>query len=684
MAEDVQSALDEMVPALKDLQDRQVFTATEIHQIVDRRRNSEFETRRRYNPQKADFLRYIQAEVDLESLRKLRTKKLLRLQQDEQLPTKREEGGSSKEKIGDVHILSHIHQLWKRTLQKFGKSDVALYLQYAEFCKEINAHVPLSRILAEALQLFPHNEGLWAEAASHEFFVLGSIQNSRVLLQRGIRLLQQKSQELWLQLFCLEMHFMERMKARRTILEGGADIERNEENEEDTENDSGNAVKDPHHVARMVYRSAVAAIPNEVAFRLKFWDQCRLFSDTASLQRDIVNSIRTDLCKDNPEAWMAWALYQWEQKSKGKENGKLKHKEEEELRDSDDQGNDGDEPAPRNDIEHESETETRVRGGNEMKGPAHKKRRVGDVSEDAGQEAMSVLDVLRQATQTLPTNEMYLKAVRMITRYIASLQEEGDEDEEYEDPDISAGIYMLETLFKEAEQSKLFSSELVMEHALLLSRLNRKDEAALCLKRFADARPTEDALKVWIHLAEISESGPVAVLKSALEKTDMSHPTYYELLLHLFGAKIQAKDGADLFSLFEKISLLTPGFCPLNEIEDPIFGVRHALDACLQFLRYLNEKNDIVQARKVYKNVLVESSLGSIFSTSFDDESLIALVEEAVKIETFSSEYTEKKNGAPPPNRKNLERLYDDASKLFGDSEVGRRYQERKREEMLG
>ncbi|KAL7566839.1 hypothetical protein ACA910_021339 [Epithemia clementina (nom. ined.)] len=749
MAEDVQAALDEMVPALQDLQDRQIFTAHEIHQIVDRRRNSEYELRRLQDVRKADFLRYIQAEVDLEQLRHLRWKKWMReqKQQQQQQATKQDDEDSEKKqdpkdskkedkesirhKIGDTHIVHHIHNLWKRTLQKFGKSDVGLYFQYAEYCKEVQAHAILSRLWAEALQLFPHEAALWAEAASHEFFVVGSIQNARVLLQRGIRLqepTQPACQELWCHLFTLELHLVERLKARRQILlqggetsAGGEDEGRGDEdvkdtgkaeqgegeNDEKVNNDDTTETmddstkplleeKDEFQVARVVYRNAIRTIPRNVAFRLKFWDQCRLFSDTFRLQKDIVDSIRNDLCKDNPEAWMAWALYQWERKTTA-----LKQQQQEENDKNNDQtsqADDGEDGEGQGQEKDESESEKdpaqeEEKGDNDnrrdiLKGPSSKKRKLNGASSSTEEEAMSVLDVLRQATRALATREMYLKATRMITRYVASLQEEqgddDDDDDSEEDPDIAAGIELLETLFHEAEQSDFFSSELVMEQALLLSRLDRKDEAAQCLQRFADARPTEDALKVWLYLAELSEPGPVPVLQAALDKTDINHATYYELLLHLMGAKFQAKDENGLLSLFEKIALLTPGFLPLQEIEEPIFGVRHALDACLQLLQYLNLLNDVAQARKVYKAVLMESSLGSIFVQSFDDESMMDLIEEAVKVEKAHVDNDKRSNKSQETRRKNLIRLYDEAAKLFGNSAVGQKYQERKRQEMLG
>jgi len=75
MAEQVQAALDRMVPALADLQERGVLTAAEIRATVRRRRDSEYLLRRR-EARKADFLQYLQQELALERLRQLRVQRL--------------------------------------------------------------------------------------------------------------------------------------------------------------------------------------------------------------------------------------------------------------------------------------------------------------------------------------------------------------------------------------------------------------------------------------------------------------------------------------------------------------------------------------------------------------------------------------------------------------------------------
>ena len=77
MAEQVQSILERMVPYLKDLRQRSIFTPTEITSIVERRRKSEYLLHRRSSSNISDYIRYIEDEILLEKLRKLRKEKMI-------------------------------------------------------------------------------------------------------------------------------------------------------------------------------------------------------------------------------------------------------------------------------------------------------------------------------------------------------------------------------------------------------------------------------------------------------------------------------------------------------------------------------------------------------------------------------------------------------------------------------
>lgn len=296
MAEHVQETLDRMVAPLRDLKDREIFTETEITQIVTRRRESEY-LLRRLTARKADFLRYIQAEQGLERLRQLRTKQRHR----DHLKSKSAPQNKQEQHVGDAHIVQHIHLLFVRAIRKF-RSDISLHLLHADFCKEIQSFSRLGRVYTEALQFFPRQQGLWIEAASNEFFGPNrSIRNARVLLQRGIRF-NKTSQDIWCQSFSLELHYAQMLRGRKQILLGS------KVTEEITESTT-------YAIAEVIYKNAIQAIPDSMSFRLRLLDICKSFPDTEKLMSMIQVPLETDF-KSRPEAWIARALFEAENTSK--------------------------------------------------------------------------------------------------------------------------------------------------------------------------------------------------------------------------------------------------------------------------------------------------------------------------------------------------------------------------------
>ena len=227
MAEQVQAVLDGMVPALLDLQERHIFSPDEIRATVARRRESEYLVRRRAGAaRKSDHVQYLQQEMALEQLRKLRVERLQRAERELAFrrddDTKNNNNNNNKKEtkhIGDQHIVQHIHLLWIRTLRKF-RADVNLFHQYADYCRAHQNYRRLSQCLEDALRYHPHHVPLWLEAASHEFFHQSSVSAARIILQRGLRL-HPESHDLWVQSLAMELHWVQKLRGRRTILLGG-------------------------------------------------------------------------------------------------------------------------------------------------------------------------------------------------------------------------------------------------------------------------------------------------------------------------------------------------------------------------------------------------------------------------------------------------------------------------------
>ncbi|GMH79612.1 hypothetical protein TL16_g08199 [Triparma laevis f. inornata] len=277
MADAVQQVMDQMVPALRDFVDKGIFNDREVKGLVDKRREYEYLLRRQA-VRKSDFLIYLTFEMNLLKLYTLRVSSLKK----------------TSSSPSDHHIEQHIHLIFRRGLRKF-KGDVQFWLQYIDFCKKNSSNKKLSTIFAESLQMHPTNVSLWLEAASWEYFQNSSIQNSRTLLQRCIRV-NPKSPLIYVEYFKLELHYIQKLRGRREVLQ--LDGIKGRRMEED-----GTFGGD---VPILIYKQGVGEVEG-VEFRLKFLEAAE---ETEKIEKVIMESIEKDY-GELPEGWIgraAWSL----------------------------------------------------------------------------------------------------------------------------------------------------------------------------------------------------------------------------------------------------------------------------------------------------------------------------------------------------------------------------------------
>ena len=103
---------------------------------------------------------------------------------------------TTKLSVSDHSSKRRISFIYERALRKFN-NDVALWLQYIEFCRKSGASKKLNKIFPRALQHHPLVPLLWIRACTWEFDDNQNIENARVFAQRGLRL-NPESKELWL------------------------------------------------------------------------------------------------------------------------------------------------------------------------------------------------------------------------------------------------------------------------------------------------------------------------------------------------------------------------------------------------------------------------------------------------------------------------------------------------------
>lgn len=276
MAEVVFQNLEEMLPALEEMEREGVFSREELRLIIKRRTDFEYKLQKR-TIEKHDLLNYLEYEVKLDALRKKRSKKL-------------------KLKVYNKAAVSmgkKIHSLFRKGLMKFS-DDLSLWMQYIDFCKKTSSHRALGLTYGKLLQNHSNNSDIWLMAAKHEAEEMNSIENARLLFQKGLRV-NKDSLVLWHEYFRLELMHVDKIKKRKRILiDGGIDIRDEDEAEEPEQ------IEDflMNKTAEIVYSSAIKTISSNIDFRLKFITICQEFEDSHKLEEHIFENLNTDFQDD--------------------------------------------------------------------------------------------------------------------------------------------------------------------------------------------------------------------------------------------------------------------------------------------------------------------------------------------------------------------------------------------------
>jgi len=616
MADLVQERLDSMVLDLKDLFDKGIFTESEIKAIVDRRRQSEYLLRRK-KARKVDFLRYAEAEMNLERLRSIRQakamegrlvgvqrekfekflnrqKKLILQEQQETINRKRksiEESGTSTTKVklgrssGDTSIIRNVHLIFVRMKRKW-KSDVALHLAHADFAKRSRSFQRLGSIYAEALQILPKSAVLWIEAASHEFFGYvqeednnggkgsnysgGSVHAARVLLQRGLRV-NPTSEDLWVQYFALEFHFIQKMRGRREILKVDAfQSDRPTRMLSDDPLPPDDTKFFEGSIPAVVYNNAIKAIPDNVSFRLKFLDVCKLFPDTDVVEKNILQSIDRDF-GEKPEAWIAQARFALSRPSllcKTESDGNPDSTERADCVGFLATNEESDEEKP----SQESHVDTSLE---ELSN--RKRSHVNLEDNDTSMNMASVIKIskakekgtldpvevactiLKEAASRIKTSDMMCKCMEFLLELMNS-KECGTKRKQ------AILVRCYEMLEDKLDSYNIQSSDVVHWRARILSEIGRRDDAIQLLLHNTSGNAIYSSVsKLWLLLVDLKlhssasdyseacqerqfkcASDTVLILRRAMERIPVYDPNFVRLQGALFESLLVTKSQSDL------------------------------------------------------------------------------------------------------------------------------------------
>ncbi|CAE7083965.1 unnamed protein product [Rhizoctonia solani] len=188
---------EQMLPELKELEEKGIFSQPETRAILKQRTAFESALVRRV-ALKSDYIKYAQYEVTLEALRKKRAARL--------------NSADIKSSLADFCIVRRQFFILERAVRKF-KSDVSLWVQYIELAKSNNARSLVGKLCARALSLHPTSTPLYIIAASHELESSLSPTGARALLQRGLRI-NPESVELWTEYIRMELGYCEGLRRR--------------------------------------------------------------------------------------------------------------------------------------------------------------------------------------------------------------------------------------------------------------------------------------------------------------------------------------------------------------------------------------------------------------------------------------------------------------------------------------
>lgn len=143
------------------------------------------------------YARYATYEMNLESLRKKRVKRL-----GIKMP---------------VHTgQRRIYFIFDRATKKF-HGDLGLWMQNVEYARRCKANKKVEELLTRMLRMHPNKAELWIYAANWVLDVEGDVGAARGYLQRGLRFCE-RSQDLWIEYAKLELIHVAKLAGRRQIL----------------------------------------------------------------------------------------------------------------------------------------------------------------------------------------------------------------------------------------------------------------------------------------------------------------------------------------------------------------------------------------------------------------------------------------------------------------------------------
>lgn len=309
--------LEQSVPELQELAAKKIFSNEEINSIAKKRSDFEHILNAR-GSQPSDYARYAEYEMNLESLRRKRVKRL---------------GVKSSNHTGQRRIFFVLDRATKRFY-----GDIGLWMQHLGFARKQKSSKKVSQILTSVLRLHPTKAELFIYAAKYAMEERGDMTEARSYMQRGLRFCKD-NERLWVEYARLEMIYIAKIVGRRRVL--GLDQEEEEVKSTETMEDvDGDMIVlptitaediTPHHqpshgvdqiklkklnaspalsgaIPMAIFNAAVKQFKINKKIYREFFDIVAEFSDlpcTSTILQHIVVTLQS-LEPENPETLIRW------------------------------------------------------------------------------------------------------------------------------------------------------------------------------------------------------------------------------------------------------------------------------------------------------------------------------------------------------------------------------------------
>ncbi|KAK7754418.1 U3 snoRNP protein [Diatrype stigma] len=192
VAEKARFYLERAVPQLREFEEKNIFTAEEIRNLVRKRTDFEHLVLSPGN-QPSDWQHYAQWEKSLETLRAKRCRRL-------QIRTSASHTGQGR-----------VFSILERAVGRHPAS-VALWKEYLAFARDVKATKRYRKVMTRALRMHPAKPELWV-LAGRRSAGSGDMPTARGFFMRGVRFCT-RDPVVWLEYARCEMEWLERMEAR--------------------------------------------------------------------------------------------------------------------------------------------------------------------------------------------------------------------------------------------------------------------------------------------------------------------------------------------------------------------------------------------------------------------------------------------------------------------------------------